>query len=109
MPPNSSDLRSALDRLEAEIRAAEKLLKETPGATLQGVSAHLLRFYDGRIRFDGNTPLAELPVNERLDAAMHLPELIRKAIAAEPELVARTNAATEAIAEAIHEATGDAG
>jgi hypothetical protein len=104
MPPNSSELRSALDRLEAQIRAAEKLLKDTPGATLQGVSAQLLRFYDGRIRFDGNTPLAELPVNEQLEAAMHLPELIRKAKAAEPELVAKTNAATEAIAQAIAEA-----
>ena len=104
MPADSSELRSALERLEAQVRAAEKLLKETPGATLQGVSAHLLRFYDGRIRFDGNRPLAELPVNERLEAAMHLPELIRKAKAAEPELVAKTNAAAEAIAEAIAEA-----
>lgn len=101
---DSSELRAATGRLEAQIRAAEKLLKETPGATLQGVSAHLLRFYDGRIRFDGNTPLSELPVNERLDAAMHLPELIRKAKAAEPELVAKTNAAADAIQQAIDEA-----
>ena len=101
---DSSDLRAATERLEAQIRAAEKLLKETPGATLQGVSAHLLRFYDGRIRFDGNTPLSELPVKERLDAAMHLPELIRKAKAAEPELVAKTNAAADAIQQAIEEA-----
>lgn len=102
-----SQLHSALERLEAQIRAAEKLLKETPGATLEGVTVDLLRFYDGRIRFDGNTPLSELPVKERLKAALHLPELIRKAKAAEPELVAQTNTATEAIEQAIAEANAD--
>jgi hypothetical protein len=103
MPTDSSQWSAALERLDAQIRAAEKLLKETPGATLQGVSAHLLQFYDGRIRFDGNTPLSELPVNDRLEAATHLPELIRKARAAEPELVAKANAVTEAIEKAIAE------
>ena len=98
-----SNLSSALERLDSQIRAAEKLLKETPGATLQGVSAHLLRFFDGRIRYDGNTPLMELPVNERIEAALLLPELIRKARAAEPELVAKTDAATAAIEQAISE------
>jgi hypothetical protein len=101
MPTDSSEWSAALERLDVQIRASEKLLKETPGATLQGVSAHLLRFYDGRIRFDGNTPLSELPPNERLEAAAYLPELIRKARAAEPELVAKANAATEAIEKAI--------
>ena len=104
MPLDSSDLRAALERLEGQIRAAEKLLKETHGATLEGVTANLLRFYDGRIRFDGNTPLSELPVKERLAAAVHLPDLIRKAKAAEPELVAKTNAVSEAIEQAIAEA-----
>ena len=104
MPLDSSELRAALERLEGQIRGAEKLLKETPGATLEGVTANLLRFYDGRIRFDGNTPLSELPVKERLAAAAHLPELIRKAKAAEPELVAKTNAVSEAIEQAIAEA-----
>lgn len=103
MPVDSSQWSAALERLDAQIRAAEKLLKDTPGATLQGVSAHLLKFYDGRIRFDGNTPLSELPVNERLEAAAHLPELIRKARAAEPELVAKANAVTEAIAKTLAE------
>ncbi len=98
-----SNLSAALERLDAQIRAAEKLLKETPGATLQGVAAHLLRFYDGRIRYDGNTPLLELPVNERIEAAVFLPELIRKARAAEPELGAKTDAATSAIEQAIAE------
>lgn len=101
MPTDSSEWSVALERLDIQIRAAEKLLKETPGATLQGVSAQLLKFYDGRIRFDGNTPLSELPVNERLEAAAHLPELIRKARAAEPELVAKANAVTEAIENAL--------
>ena len=104
MPSASGKLSAAVDRLEVQIRAAENLLRETPGATLEGVSAQLLRFYDDRIRFDGNTPLSELPLNERLEAAKLLPELIRKAIAAEPELVAKTNAATEAIEQAISEA-----
>ena len=103
MPTDSSQWSAALERLDVQIRAAEKVLKETPGATLQGVSAHLLKFYDGRIRYDGNTPLSELPVNERLEAAAHLPELIRKARAAEPELVAKANTVTEAIAKAIAE------
>ena len=56
MPPDSSELHNALERLGAQIKAAEKLLQETPGATLEGVSAHLLRFYDGltgEIRLDG--------------------------------------------------------
>ena len=101
MPTDSSELSVALAGLEAQIRAAEKLLQDTPGATLEGVSAQLLQFFDGRIRFDGNTPLCELPVNERLEAATHLPELIRKAKAAEPELVAKANVATEAIEKAI--------
>ena len=104
MTPDSSALSAALERLGRQITAAEELLQETPGATLEGVAAHLLRFYDGRIRFDGNTPLSELPVKERLEAATHLPELIRKARAAEPELVAKTDAATEAIEQAIAEA-----
>ena len=104
MSLDSGELRAALERLEAQIQAAENLLKETPGATLEGVSAQLLRFYDGRIRFDGNTPILELPVKERLAAATHLPELIRKAKAAEPELVAKTDAVTKAIEEAISEA-----
>jgi hypothetical protein len=103
MPTNSSELSGALQRLESQIRAAEKLLSNTPGATLEGVSAHLLQFFDGRIRFDGNTPLWELPVKERLEAATHLPELIRKARAAEPELVAKADAAAEAIEKAIAE------
>ena len=103
MTLDSSNLRAALNRLDDQIKAAEKLLKETPGATLEGVSSNLLRFYDGRIRFDGNTPLLELPVKERLEAATHLPELIRKARAAEPELVAKTDAVTKAIEEAISE------
>ena len=47
--------------------------------------------------------MSELPVNERLEAAGHLPELIRKARAAEPELVAKANAVTEAIEKAIAE------
>jgi len=104
MPSDSGKLSAAVERLEAQIRAAENLLKVTPGATFEGVSAQLLRFYDGRIRFDGNTPLTELPLKERLEAAKLLPELIRKAIAAEPELVAKTNAASEAIEQAISEA-----
>ncbi len=104
MSLDSSNLHAALNRLEEQIKAAEKLLKETPGATLEGVAANLLRFYDGRIRFDGNTPLLELPVKERLEAATHLPELIRKARAAEPELVAKTDAVSRAIEQAIAEA-----
>lgn len=104
MTKDSGKLSLANERLEAQIKAAEKLLKETPGATLEGVSEHLLRFYDDRIRYDGNTPLLELPVKERLEAAKYLPELIRKAIAAEPEMVAKTNAVTEDIEKAISEA-----
>ena len=100
---DSSEWSAALERLDVQIRAAEKLLKDTPGATLQGVSAQLLQFFDGRIRYDGNTPLSELPVNERLQAASLLPELIRKARAAEPELVAKANSVTEAIEMALAE------
>jgi hypothetical protein len=103
MPADTSQWSAAMKRLEVQIRAAENLLKDTPGATLEGVSEQRLQFFDGRIRFDGNTPLVELPVKERLEAATHLPELIRKAKAAEPELVAKANAVTEAIEKAITE------
>lgn len=101
MPQDTSQWSAALKRLEVQIRAAEKLLMETPGATLDGVSAERLQFFDGRVRYDGNMPLVELPVNERLEAATHLPELIRKARAAEPALVAKANAVTDAIEKAI--------
>ena len=103
MARETSQLSAALERLDAQIQAAEKLLRETPGSTLEGVAAHLLRFYDDRIRYDGNTPLLELPVKERLEASTHLPELIRKALAAEPELVAKTDAVTQEIEKAIAE------
>lgn len=101
MSSDTSEWSAALKRLDAQIRAAEKLLMETPGSTLDGVSEQRLQFFDGRVRFDGNMPLVELPVNERLEAAQHLPELIRKARAAEPALVAKANAVTEAIEKAI--------
>lgn len=107
MPADTSEWSAALKRLDAQIQAAEKLLAETPGATLDGVSEQRLQFFDGRVRFDGNTPLVELPVNERLEAAAHLPELIRKARAAEPALVAKANAVTEAIEKAITSADGE--
>jgi hypothetical protein len=102
--PNEMSL--ALERLDEQIRAAETLLSETPGATLPGVTAQLLRFHDGRIRYDGYTPLSELRAPERLEAAAHLPRLIRKAIAAQPEMIKQTNTATDAIEHAIAESRG---